>query len=67
MSVKMPEIQAATEAGNHTLARQLAGEAIEETIDRARDRLADYRARHGLTSWEETFDRLLEREDEVLS
>lgn len=31
------------------------------------ERLADYRARHGLTSWEETFDRLLEHEDEVLS
>jgi hypothetical protein len=30
-------------------------------------RVADYRARHGLTSWEETVQRLLAHEDEVLS
>jgi hypothetical protein len=29
--------------------------------------LADYRARHGMTSWEETLRRLLAHEDEVLS
>lgn len=29
-------------------------------------RLADYRARHGLVSWEETLTRLLPHEDEVL-
>jgi hypothetical protein len=31
------------------------------------DQVADYRARHGLTSWEETVQSLLRREDEVLS
>ncbi len=30
-------------------------------------RIADYRARHGLTTWEETVQRLLAHEDEVLS
>jgi hypothetical protein len=30
-------------------------------------RVADYRARHGLTTWEETVQRLLSCEDEVLS
>lgn len=31
------------------------------------DQLADYRARHGLTTWEETVQRLLAHEGEVLS
>ena len=31
------------------------------------DRVADYRSRHGLTSWEETVQRLLAHEGEVLS
>jgi Family of unknown function (DUF6084) len=30
-------------------------------------RLADYRARHGLTTWEETVEALLAAEDEVVS